>query len=73
MERRAFLALLAAAPIAALAPLPKFLPPPRPMFHRDAFKMAAEGLERPHRFVFNYKTSATRYEFLDSQARQATR
>lgn len=29
MERRAFLALLASAPIAALAPLPKLLPDPQ--------------------------------------------
>ncbi len=44
MERRDFLSLLAAAPIAALAPLPKVLEQPRLLFHRNAFAMAMAPL-----------------------------
>lgn len=44
MERRAFLALLASAPIAALAPWPKFLPAPRLAFRADAFALAMAPL-----------------------------
>ena len=44
MERRSFLTLLAAAPIAALAPWPHFLPKPSLMFHRDAFAMVMAPL-----------------------------
>ena len=44
MERRDFLSLLAAAPIAALAPLPKFLPKPQLAFHPKAFSMVMAAL-----------------------------
>lgn len=63
MERRAFLALLASAPIAALAPLPKILeqrnmtiamdwskiPAPSGLkFHPNAFALAMEPLDVEH-------------------------
>ena len=44
MNRRDFLTLLASAPIAALAPLPKVLAQPRLLFHRNAFAMAMAPL-----------------------------
>jgi len=48
MERRAFLALIASAPIAALAQWPKLLPTPdRIAFHPNAFAMTMAGLDRP--------------------------
>lgn len=48
MDRRAFLALIATAPIAALAPWPKFLPTPQLAFHPKAFAIAMEPLVATH-------------------------
>ena len=47
MERRSFLALIASAPIAALAPWPKFLPTLRLAFHPKAFDCAMAPLDVP--------------------------
>jgi hypothetical protein len=53
MDRRAFLTLIAAAPIAALAPLPKLLEQRRLMFHPKAFEfvMAPLTIEEERRFI----------------------
>lgn len=49
MERRAFLALIASAPIAALAPWPHFLNPPKLMMRADAFAQMFDAFESPVR------------------------
>lgn len=51
MERRAFLALLGSAPLAALAPLPKFLPTPRVVYKTGtAVALAMESIDTSLRF-----------------------
>lgn len=46
MDRRSFLTLIASAPLAALAPLPKVLEQPRLMFHRNTFAMVMKPIVR---------------------------
>lgn len=49
MDRRHFLALIASAPIAALAPWPHFLPTPQRLaFDRNAFRFIGERLDIKH-------------------------
>ena len=74
MERRSFLALLASAPIAALAPWPHFLPKKMSEMSRydwfadqniSRFNSETGWVDVPYRYIFNTKTGTARYEFLD--------
>lgn len=69
MERRSFLALLASAPIAALAQWAKMLEPPRLAWNPKALAMAMEPLMSIEEFTERYIQPAVEHSVRESERR----